>query len=345
MLIEISAEEREAVEGMLGPLGTLGIGRKDVIIRADDGTELMGTLTRPMLVKPLPVILIRTPYGRLQMNPVATYLAAHGYAVLVQDTRGASSYFFEAADGRRTVEWLEEKDWFAHALALVGFSYLGFTAWATASTRPSSLRAMVVAEYSSDRTSAIYPGGAFALEQALTWSAANEPGGREEPLSAATFEHLPLEDADRAATGATLPFYQERLEFEPGSPHWNPIDFSWLAEQGTVPVLFFDGWYDYHRIPILNDFERVGRAGAHRRLVFGPWTHTPFDMLMFLDETLAWLDLHLKNVGEPRAEATLFDTGAHEWIQVNRWPQSTEPGMLSLWLTRFLIPPGRRGLS
>jgi len=268
------------------------------------------------------------------MNAAAAYLASHGYAVLVQDTRTSTSYFFEAEDGRATADWMEQQSWFDGNLALAGFSYLGFAAWATASTRPSSLRAMVIAEYSSDRVTAWYPGGAFTLDQALTWSVQNEPGGSEDPPRVEDFAHLPLSDADRAATGSTLPFYQERLEFGPGSAHWTPIDYSAVAESIAIPVLLLDGWYDYQRIPLFQDFDRIRRAGVPRRLVFGPWTHSPLDMRKFLDETVAWFDLHVKGTGTPLPEASLFDTGTNTWVDFKNWPD--EPPTRTLYATSKL---------
>ncbi|WP_426516077.1 CocE/NonD family hydrolase [Diaminobutyricibacter sp. McL0618] len=322
MLEELSRDELLVIEAATGPLGTDAVGREEAAVPVAGGAMLKGTLARPLTGEPVPGILIRTPYGRSEMSAPAAYLASHGYAVLVQDTRSSTSYFFEAQDGRSAVEWIEEQAWFDGNLLLAGFSYLGFAAWATASTLPSSLRAMAIAEYSSDRVTAWYPGGAFTLDQALTWSVGNEPGGSDISSSPLDFSHLPLGDADTAATGETLPFFRERLEFGPDSQHWKSLDFSALAESIAVPVLLFDGWYDYQRIPIFQDFERVGRAGAPRRLVFGPWTHNPLDMRKFLAETRAWFDLHARDKGEPAPEASLFDTGTNGWVDFDRWPDN-----------------------
>ncbi|MFE4951077.1 CocE/NonD family hydrolase [Leifsonia sp. NPDC056665] len=319
MLDQLTREDLSLIEKVIGPVGATRLGREEVTVRTSDGVTLYGTVTRPIDDGTLPAILIRTPYGRAEMHAAAAYLATRGYAVVIQDTRTSTSYFHEAGDGRTTVDWIEKQPWFDGNLMLTGFSYLGFAAWATASTRPASLRAMAIAEYSSDRVTAWYPGGAFTLDQALTWSVDNEPGGSATPPKADDFAHLPLSDADKAATGSTLSFYQERLEFGARSPHWAPIDYSNIAENAGVPVLLFDGWYDYHRIPILQDFERLGRAGVPRRLVIGPWTHHPLDMPKFFEEVAAWFDLHVKGKGQPRPEASLYDTGACEWVHCAEW--------------------------
>ena len=114
---------------------------------------------------------MRTPYGRANWADEGIYWASHGYHMMVQDSRGTSSYFAEVADGADTVKWIEQAPWLGNALLLKGFSYLGFTAWATASTRPASLRALSIQVYSSDRVSSWYPGGSFGLDNALPWTA------------------------------------------------------------------------------------------------------------------------------------------------------------------------------
>ena len=44
---------------------------------------------------------------------------------------------------------------------------------------------------------------------------------RGQPRLAAGLAHLPLADADRVATGATVPFFQEWLrEVAPGADYW-----------------------------------------------------------------------------------------------------------------------------
>ncbi|MFD6697900.1 MULTISPECIES: CocE/NonD family hydrolase [unclassified Microbacterium] len=320
LLQELTDAELELIRVDIGALGPDRVGREYVAVTAADGAVLHGTLTRPQEVNPRPVIVIRTPYGRSELDGAAAYLSSRGYAVLVQDTRSATSYFSEAGDGRSTADWATSQSWCDGTLLLAGFSYLGFTAWATASTRPPALRAMSIAEYSTDRVSAWYPGGALTLDLALSWSLQNEANSSEPHPPADAFDVLPLGDAGEAAAGGPLPFFRERLMHGADSSHWAPLDYSSTAEDAGIPVLLFDGWYDYQRIPLFQDFERLGRMGAPRRLVFGPWTHNPIEMTRYLDETLTWFDLHAKGMGTAPAEASLYDTGARGWVEFDRWP-------------------------
>jgi predicted acyl esterase len=89
--------------------------------------------------------------------------------------------------------------------------------------------------------------------------------------------HLPLGDADVAATGRTLDFFQERLAHGPDDPHWKPLDMTAVLDDPPVPILHLDGWYDFHRVPCFEDFERLNASDVVRRLVLGPWTHGGVD--------------------------------------------------------------------
>ena len=85
-------------------------------------------------------------------------------------------------------------------------SYLGFTAWATASRCRDDVDAISRPYYSSDRVSSWYPGGSIGLEVALAWSAMQDRDPDEndpDPNALATegrtrgLPHLPLIDADK----------------------------------------------------------------------------------------------------------------------------------------------------
>ena len=54
-----------------------------------DGTRLATDVYLPDGAPPYPVILIRTPYDKNALKPIGEDGARRGYAVVVQDTRGA----------------------------------------------------------------------------------------------------------------------------------------------------------------------------------------------------------------------------------------------------------------
>src|SRR5215831_1272692 len=149
---------------------------RDVPITMPDGVVLLADIYHPVGVDDAPTILERTPYGRAGVATMAgPELAARGYRYVLQACRGTDgsggshSYFAEAPDGGATADWIAEQSWFDGRLGSYGGSYMGFTQWALASTRPPHLKAMAVALSTSVRKFSWYPGDSFALEVIIPW--------------------------------------------------------------------------------------------------------------------------------------------------------------------------------
>lgn len=93
---------------------------RDVPVRAPDGADLLTDvyLARARAREPLPVILMRTPYGRRgPYGTIARLFAERGYQAVAQSTRGTSGsggqidYDREAADGRAAADWIIKQPW------------------------------------------------------------------------------------------------------------------------------------------------------------------------------------------------------------------------------------------
>ena len=116
--------------------------RRDVRVPMADGVVLLGDQYRPARHNgPLPVVLIRLPYGRagLAGTLFAAPLARRGFQVFIQSTRGTFGsggqfrpFLHEQADGLATVAWLREQPWSDGRVSMTGGSYLGHTQWAIA---------------------------------------------------------------------------------------------------------------------------------------------------------------------------------------------------------------------
>jgi predicted acyl esterase len=83
----------------------------NVRVRMRDGVSLVADIYRPKAEGKFPVLLTRTPYNRKD-PATGTYLAAHGYVTILQDTRGRFDsegefypFRYEAQDGFDTIEW------------------------------------------------------------------------------------------------------------------------------------------------------------------------------------------------------------------------------------------------
>ena len=88
-----------------------------VSVKMRDGVSLVADIYRPVSDEKFPVLLSRTPYNRTGDPRMANELAAHGYIVILQDTRGrfaSGGEFYpfrnESADGYDTVEWAAKLD-------------------------------------------------------------------------------------------------------------------------------------------------------------------------------------------------------------------------------------------
>src|SRR6266700_504829 len=160
---------------------------RGVRVRTADGIDLLTDVYRPRAGGRLPTILVRTPYGRGAFwSAMAAGFAERGYHSVLQSCRGTFGsggvldFGREATDGRAAADWIVEQPWSNGEIGTFGPSYLSFTQWALASTRPPQLRAMAIQIMAADRRRSWYPGGSFALDNALTWThiMANQERGR-----------------------------------------------------------------------------------------------------------------------------------------------------------------------
>ena len=202
---------------------------RDVKVRMPDDVVLLTDVYHPVGVDDAPTILERTPYGHAGIATMAgPELATRGYRYVLQACRGTDgsggshSYFAEAPDGHATADWIAEQPWFDGRLGSYGASYMGFTQWALASTRPPHLKAMAVALSTSVRSFSWYPGDSLGLEVIIPWDLGavqfNKPTdaaivndispeaiARRMAELRAAFDHLPLGDVIRRVTGRGPP--------------------------------------------------------------------------------------------------------------------------------------------
>lgn len=203
-------------------------------VTVSDGTVLLADIYHPVGVDDAPTIVERTPYGRANFSAgTAQELAARGYRYVLQACRGTDgsgghhSYFAEVRDGRDTADWIADRPWFDGSLGTYGGSYMGFTQWALASTKPPYLKAMAVGLSTSVRSYSWYPGDSLALEVIIPWdvgaTAFNKfppvitdisPEGIERQVAhlRAGFDHLPLGEVVQKLTGVDLQLYRDQLE-------------------------------------------------------------------------------------------------------------------------------------
>jgi predicted acyl esterase len=154
---------------------------KDVTVPMRDGVVLRADVYQPDDGQPHPVLLCRTPYDKTHVGENlydAKRIARRGYAVVVQDVRGAFRsngdfypFLTDREDGYDTVEWAADQPWSNGRVGMFGGSAMGITQWLAAVEQPPHLVAIAPAVTASDLHDGwIYQSGAFMLGFALSWS-------------------------------------------------------------------------------------------------------------------------------------------------------------------------------
>ncbi|HST66161.1 MAG TPA: CocE/NonD family hydrolase [Mycobacteriales bacterium] len=316
---------------------------RDLPVAVPDGVSLLGDLYRPVGAGPLPVVLIRLPYGRAGLFGAifGRTLARRGLQVFIQSTRGTFGsggqfrpFTTEHEDGLATVAWLRAQPWCDGRVAMTGGSYFGHTQWAVAPYVEPPLVAVSPHITASRVTTAFYDHGVPELENALNWSAsigrqeaAGLPAQAPSPRKKARFRRaarmLPLQAADVAVAGAPVAFWRDFVEHAgPDDPFWSVANHDHVEMSRMPPVSMVTGWWDLFLPGQLRDYAALRAAGVDARLTVGPWLHgAAGELRAMLRSDAAWLDHHL-NGGPPPAGAPVrvhLQQG-RKWLEFDRWP-------------------------
>lgn len=288
---------------------------RDLPMLAEPGVTLLADRWYPKGVDPkgLPIVLMRSPYGRRQLGLLGRLFAERGYQMVIQSCRGTfgsggpwTPFRNERADGRATLLWLAEQPWWSGQVVTTGPSYLGLTQWALAADPPPALVAMAMSMTASRfRDVVVFPGGSFSLETGATWmhlTYHQELGWREvlkaqvrlRARLAPAFTTLPLAHAEQALLGEPVAYYQDWLAHaDLGDPWWDEVDFS--RDMAAVPpASLVAGWYDIFAPAQIDDFVALRAAGREARLTVGPWTHGSLRAGVWaVRDALDWFDRHV----------------------------------------------------
>lgn len=317
---------------------------RDLEIPMPDGATLLADRRYPSDEPDAPLVLVRGPYGR--SGPQAAldrFVAARGYQVLHVSLRGTSGsggtfepFRSPGGDAPATVEWMRAQPWFPGRFATLGTSYLGFSQWELAREHIPEWRAAVIQDAPSRIHPFLHPGGAFALETALGWtevvSRLHAPGGESfarqlrEEFGAGkrvreASDSVPVTEADAAALGEHVDWFQEWLRHPEPGKYWEGTDFG-SAEHMPPIVHLSGGWYDFFLPTMLRDHAALAESGREVRLRIGPWGHGQGVMSpRHLRDAFGTLDLALRGRGRlPETRVRVFVSGADRWARSPAWP-------------------------
>ena len=331
----------------------------NVRVKMRDGVTLAADVYRPRAEGKFPVLLQRTPYSRKGEAVMALELAAHGYAVVLQDTRGrfdSGGEFYpfrhEGADGFDTVEWAAALPYSDGRVGMFGGSYVGATQMLAAAERPPHLAAVfpyvTASEYYDGWT---YEGGALRQWFASSWATSlsvdtlrRQTAERSRPkewVAALPAESYKL--LDPAPASDLAPYFRDWLAHERSDDYWRRWKVSDRYGEMNVKGLHAGGWNDLFVKGSIKNYTglRAGAATAEaragQRLIVGPWAHAGtspegkigdvvYGKAAVLDmtaTTLKWFDYALKGVRNEFATAppvSLFVMGENVWRPEQEFP-------------------------
>ncbi|MGA2136929.1 MAG: CocE/NonD family hydrolase [Bryobacteraceae bacterium] len=321
-----------------------------------DGVKLIADVYQPEGDGKFPVLLERTPYNRAGGASSAAAMAAHGYVVIIQDTRGRFDsqgefypFRYESNDGYDTVEWAAALPYANGKVGMFGGSYVGATQMLAGMASPPHLVAIqpyvTASEYYDGWT---YQSGAWMQWFSSSWSSGlavdtlrRKAAGLENPKAWVT--QLPVDSyrmLELPPVSALAPYFHDWAAHERDDDYWKAWKISDHYAQMNIKALHSGGWHDIFLKGTLRNYigmRAASPAGADQRLMIGPWAHAAtspegkigevtFGKAAVLDSDatlLRWSDYALK--GERNEYATgapvrLFIMGQNAWRDEHEFP-------------------------
>jgi putative CocE/NonD family hydrolase len=284
----------------------------DVMVPMRDQVRLATDVYLPAQPGKWPTILSRTPYNKSARRPgggdprslpdapaLGHYFAAHGYAVVIQDTRGRyrsegvwHMLTDDGRDGVDTCAWIGKQPWSNGKVGTFGTSYVGGTQHALAMERaPELVTAIPVDAMSNLGHASMRNGGAFELRFWNWVVALTGPDGSRQARDPATatvladmkdhrLQYLVNMPLRRGTTPLKLlPEYEDWLVEAMGhgvnDDFWKQndiLDYPDLYKD--IPLYLVGGWYDSWAGNTCGNFQVLSRKlKGPVYLIMGPWIH------------------------------------------------------------------------
>ncbi|GFZ84461.1 esterase [Compostibacillus humi] len=271
------------------------------ISKAEYGVNLHGTFMVEMRDKiklatdvwlprgiegPVPVILVRTPYGKSMYSGFYTNFIQRGYGVVIQDTRGRQDsegewipMASEMEDGDDTLNWIAEQPWCDGNIGMTGASYGGFVQWAAAASGNPHLKAMVsIVTAGSPFVDIPRKGGAF-VSGTLAWAFAMvEKEFKPENMIRDDWDEVvkfrPIKDIPKHALGKDVAFWDKWMSHPTNDEFWRQSDWYQYKENIQAPAMVVSGWYDDNGMGTTEALEVVAAyPSENKKVILGPWMH------------------------------------------------------------------------
>ena len=332
---------------------------KGVRTKMRDGVVLVADVYRPKGDGQFPVLLERTPYDRKDESAMAQELAAHGYVVVVQDTRGryeSDGEFYpfrdESQDGYDTVEWAAQLDHSDGKVGMFGGSYVGATQMLAAMARPPHLVAIAPYLTSSEYyDSWTYQNGVLMQWFTSSWTSILASDTLQKQVEASLrpkewITGLPVESypiLNVPQPSRLAPYFRDWIEHERNDAYWQRWRVSDHYPEINVKGLHAAGWHDIFLKGSIKNYiglhsdAKSPDVRAGQRLIIGPWAHAPTspegkigDVVFgksavrdVIGLSLKWFDYTLKGIQNEYAGAKpvrIFVMGDNVWRDEQEFP-------------------------
>jgi putative CocE/NonD family hydrolase len=284
---------------------------EQVLIPMRDGTRLAASILRPAAGRPVPAVLIRSPYDKTAQRLWQDQWVDAGYAFVRQDVRGrydSEGEFYpfrnDPFDGYDTVEWIASQPWCDGNVGQTGFSHVGTVQYLVAPQSPPHLKA-ANPEFAP---ASVYhywwwQGGAFRLSFNLAWAillagdnhrhyperaAALEKWRREAWVSPEEMKALDIKPLFRTWNYEETSildgvfgndWVRDFMTHYSYGEFWKPYDFHTQHAEMDIPMMHVAGWYDTFLQGTLDSYTglrakaKSDRARDGQKLIAGPWQH------------------------------------------------------------------------
>ncbi len=299
-----------------------------------------------------PVLIVRTPYNRVNSHGYARSLTERGYAMVVQDCRGKFGsdgefvpFVNEGEDGRALVDWVAGQSWCDGNIGMCGRSYVGMVQMPVAGGGHPALKAIAPSVYTGEFFTNCFRYNGALTSNATGWtllSAASRCGIADSTLNwDAIYRQASLADIE-ALAGYMPQALREVVAHDVYDDYWRGVDHAAYYPDVKAAGFHSTGWWDKLNTGTINSWRAVKTlskseaARGQQRLLIGPWPHPMTALTKYGDMEYGpeagtpitdyehqFFDYYLKgfdNGFSRRSPVTVFLMGANRWVGLNDWP-------------------------
>lgn len=329
----------------------------NVAMQARDGTTLRADIFHPSAPGKYPVILLRTPYGKVTNINEGFKGAARGYVFIIQDCRGREGsdgewypFKHETNDGYDAIEWAAKLPYANGKVGLFGGSYPGATQMLAAiSSAPSLVAIFPEITGSNYHAHWAYQGGAFMQGLAQAWAGALSINESSRKLSASAqinYWDLMAPPADYKMVDAELvksvgQYYRDWAAHPVYDDYWKQWSIEEHFDRVKVPAIHVAAWYDIFQDGGIRNYSGIRRSGGTeaarkgQRLVVIPGGHAgwgtkigeieygPGATFSTWELAMRWFDWQLKGIDDGLSKekpVKIFVMGENVFRDEDEWP-------------------------